>query len=440
MNVGVIVKKMSRKEIFEENHHPDTKVNTSQQASFKWFIWGLTAVFYLYETMLRVSPSVMTQQLMTEFIVTSTSLGVLSSFYYYSYVPLQIPCGLLVDHFGIRKILTLSCLLCILGTLMFSQSETLIAAQIGRFLLGAGSACAFISCLKVSAEWFIPAQFALIAGLTNMMGTFGGLASGLPLASMINTFGWRETNFYLALAGIPILACLYFFLKQKNQNTVSFRQPHFKESFLSVAKNPQIWLSGIIGGFMYLPISAFAELWGVPFFMSAYNINNASASSISHLIFIGMALGSPFAAWMVRKMNSIKRVMILSSAFGVIFFGFIALAGSFPLSIAYILVISAGFILGGQVLCFTLSKNHASEAVSATAIGFTNALVMLSGIIFQPLMGHILDIFWNGQLHENGMRLYDISAYRMAIIAIPLCFVANTILLFFVKDEPKKSV
>lgn len=431
---------MSKKEIFEDNHSSTHSTTPSTNSSFKWFIWSLTAIFYLYETMLRVSPSVMTQQLMTEFIVTSTSLGVLSSFYYYSYVPLQIPCGLLVDHFGIRKILTFSCLLCILGTLMFSQSETLIAAQIGRFLLGAGSACAFISCLKVSAEWFIPAQFALIAGLTNMMGTFGGLASGLPLAAMINRLGWRETNFYLALAGLPILACLYFFLKQKNTNTIPFRQPHFKESFLSVARNPQIWLSGIIGGFMYLPISAFAELWGVPFFMSAYNINNEAASSISHLIFIGMALGSPFAAWMVKKMHSIKKVMILSSALGVIFFTLIALAGNFSLSTAYTLVIFAGFILGGQVLCFTLSKNHASESVNATAIGFTNALVMLSGIIFQPLMGHILDIFWNGQLHANGMRLYDISAYRMAIFTIPLCFIANTILLFFVKDEPSKTV
>ncbi len=431
---------MSRKIVSDETNSSESIVHHHRNSSMKWFIWGLTAIFYLYETMLRVSPSVMTQQLMTEFIVTSTSLGVLSSFYYYSYVPLQIPCGLLVDRFGIRKILTLSCSLCIMGTLMFSQSETLIAAQIGRFLLGAGSACAFISCLKVSSDWFLPTQFALIAGLTNMMGTFGGLASGYPLASMINAFGWRETNFYLALAGVPILTCLYFFLKQKKQNTIAFSKPHFKDSFFAVAKNSQIWLSGIIGGFMYLPISAFAELWGVPFFMSAYNINNEAASSISHLIFIGMALGSPFAAWMVKKFNSIKLVMLYSSTLCVIFFGIIALAGYFPLSVAYAVVAFSGFLLGGQVLCFTLSKNHASESISATAIGFTNALVMLSGIIFQPLMGHILDIFWNGQLHQNGMRLYDITAYRMSILTIPLCFMTNTILIFFVKEAPKNYV
>ena len=47
-----------------------------------WFIFGIATVFYLYELALRVSPSVMTNDLMSTFNVTSTMLGVLVSFYY----------------------------------------------------------------------------------------------------------------------------------------------------------------------------------------------------------------------------------------------------------------------------------------------------------------------------------------------------------------------
>ena len=46
-----------------------------------WYVWGCVAAFYLYEMILRVSPSIMTHGLMKDFEVSSTSLGVLSSFY-----------------------------------------------------------------------------------------------------------------------------------------------------------------------------------------------------------------------------------------------------------------------------------------------------------------------------------------------------------------------
>ena len=82
----------------------DIKVLTENSIDFSsfavkaWMIFGTAAAFYLYEYVLRVSPSVMTHDLMLDFGVTSTALGVLVSFYYYSYVALQIPCGVIVDE------------------------------------------------------------------------------------------------------------------------------------------------------------------------------------------------------------------------------------------------------------------------------------------------------------------------------------------------------
>ena len=47
--------------------------------------------------------------------------------------------------------------------------------------MGAGSACAYLSCAKVGAEWFHPRRFAVIAGMTMMMGTLGGDFRRKPL-------------------------------------------------------------------------------------------------------------------------------------------------------------------------------------------------------------------------------------------------------------------
>ncbi|MDP4725287.1 MAG: MFS transporter [Alphaproteobacteria bacterium] len=403
----------------------------------KWFIWGITSLFYLYETFLRVSPSVMTHDLMRDFEVNSASLGVLSSFYYYAYVILQVPCGMIVDKIGIRRIVTFSTLLCVAGTLLFAGSENLSLAKLGRFMVGAGSACAFISCLKVTVEWFSPMRFALVAGLSNMMGTFGGICAGRPLALFVNQLGWREASFWLGIIGLGVAVVAWCWLKDHPENQANKEQhaeKPFLEGFLSLVKNKQIWLGGMIGGFMYLPISVFAELWGVPFLMHTYNVSNADASTASVMIFIGMALGGTFSAYLLNYLKSIIRVMRFSTiTSGIIFIG-IAYTAFFPFWFAFILMFLAGFFIGGQVLCFTLARNNSAADISGTAVGFTNGIVMMGGIIFQPLLGHILDVFWDGAVTGSGVRLYSTHAYQMSILTIPICLLLCVVVLRFIKE------
>jgi hypothetical protein len=52
-----------------------------------WFICGLGAIYYCYEYLLRVTPSVMEDPLRAHFHLTATGFGFLSAFYYYAYVP-----------------------------------------------------------------------------------------------------------------------------------------------------------------------------------------------------------------------------------------------------------------------------------------------------------------------------------------------------------------
>jgi MFS family permease len=53
-----------------------------------------------------VAPAVITDQLMTEFAIGGAALGNLSAFYFYSYVAMQIPTGMIADRWGPRRLLT----------------------------------------------------------------------------------------------------------------------------------------------------------------------------------------------------------------------------------------------------------------------------------------------------------------------------------------------
>jgi hypothetical protein len=58
-----------------------------------WLIWGIAALFYLTGFYQRVSPAVMTSEVMRAFHLGAKDLGNLSAFYFYFYVAMQVPVG-----------------------------------------------------------------------------------------------------------------------------------------------------------------------------------------------------------------------------------------------------------------------------------------------------------------------------------------------------------
>lgn len=399
-----------------------------------WLIWGCAGLFYLYEMILRASPGVIARDLMLDFGVASTAIGVLSSFYYYSYVALQIPCGVIVDRLGARRVITYSTLICVVGSLFFAYSDSLLGAQIGRFLIGAGSACAFLSCLKIGSEWFIPAQFAMIAGLTNMMGTLGGMVSGPPFAVLSNSMGWRQATIFAAIAGIVLAFICWIVIRDKSQE-LSDTKDSLTDGLVRVAKDPFNWIIAAVGGLMYIPISAFCELWAVPFLMEKYQISNEIASRANIMVYLGIAIGSPLAARLSNYFNNPVRVMGISAILTAGLFMAAVRFDNITYSIMLLLLFAAGVANGGQVMCFAAVKENVPNKLSGTAAGFTNAIVMMSGVIFQPLLGLILDIAWQGQLNDDGSRYYGPEAYQTAMMMIPICFILGWIILNFTNKK-----
>lgn len=88
----------------------------------------------------------------------------------------------------------------------------------------------------------------------------------------------------------------------------------------------------------------------------------------------------------------------------------------------------------GQILTFALVKDNNRHSRIATAIGLNNMAVVIGGALFQPFVGYILDIFWNGQT-ERGIPIYSIENYHIGLIVVPICFAIGAIVsLFFIRE------
>lgn len=389
---------------------------------YPWLIWGLVAMTFFIEYFARVAPGVMIDPLMRDFKVEALALGSLSAFFYYAYVGMQIPVGILVDRFNLRWLLTSMILVCAMGCFIFSVTSQLAIAAFARLMMGFGAAFAFVSALKVASVWFPARRFGLLAGLTQAVGMLGAALGQMPMAYLVAHLGWRATLFLIATVMV-LLACL---IATVVRDRASASLPSFKKDRLhspysglrEVVKNPQSWLNALFAGLLYAPTAAMAELWGVKFFRQSYHLSNEVAAMAVGLIFIGWAIGGPMVGWISDRIKRRKIVLILS-AFLSLLFASIFLMIQLPLMVLFSLLFLYGLANTGVATAYAVASEINSLAVSGTSVAFANMASVLIGAGFQPLIGWLLEKNWDGVIKE-GIPVYSASDFHLALIVL-LC-------------------
>lgn len=400
-----------------------------------FFIWGLATIFYFYEFMIQVSPGVMVPELMQDFHVNATALGTLSAVYFYAYAAMQIPAGVLLDRFGAKRMLSFAAINCALGCLLFSCSQHLFLAQVGRFITGLGSAFAAIGCMNITTHWFKPKYFALLTGIMITIGMLGATSGQAPLAFLVETIGWRHLLIAFAIAGFSISLLFFFFTKDNpaQKHAVHIEQIPLLVGVKKVLKSKQNWFCAIYGSLMFAPTTIFGALWGVPFLTGIYSFSRPTAAFIISFIFIGWAIGSPIFGWLSDTIGSRKLPMIFGSITSLIIMSVVLYYPGLSKLSLILLLCSFGICSSGFVLSFSIIRDINPKRYNATALGFMNMFNMLSGAIFQPIVGLILDLYWTG-LRMSGIRFYSTHAYHVAVFVIPLLIFISILFLPFIRE------
>ncbi|SHH89689.1 Major Facilitator Superfamily protein, partial [Caloranaerobacter azorensis DSM 13643] len=79
--------------------------------TYRWYIWGILALAYVIVFFHRVAAGVVRQDLIKAFNITDVEFGNLGSMYFYAYMIMQIPSGILADTLGARKTVSIGTLL-----------------------------------------------------------------------------------------------------------------------------------------------------------------------------------------------------------------------------------------------------------------------------------------------------------------------------------------
>ena len=69
---------------------------------YRWAVWGVMVLSYMVVFFHRLAAGVVREDLVRDFGLSASSFGSLASMYFYAYMIMQIPVGMLADSLGAR--------------------------------------------------------------------------------------------------------------------------------------------------------------------------------------------------------------------------------------------------------------------------------------------------------------------------------------------------
>lgn len=415
---------------------------------YRWYIFLILAVQYLLVYFQRVAPAVTAPEMINAFEISGTALGVLASAYFYSYGIMQIPVGILSDRWGPRNVIVLSSFIASFGAISFGLSPSFTIAVISRIIVGIGVSALFIAAMRILANWFRSVELARVSGVLMATGGLGWLMATTPLAVMSQTFGWRESFVAVGLFSLMPAICSWFILadtpSKKALPDVIETPEHNARTNINIFRDLKMilsekhfWAIAIWFIFRGGALFGFFGLWAGPYLMETYRLTKYTAGNILSMIAFAMILLSPVLGHMSDKtLSSRKKVLLYTSILNslcwltmLIFFE--------QLSILWLYVIF--FIMGITIssvgtIAIVATKELFPQDMAGTSMGTMNVFPFIGGIIFQPLIGYILDK--TGKIHG----IYPASAYRYMLWLLFITSVFSLISIAFSKETIKKDI
>jgi sugar phosphate permease len=399
---------------------------------YRWIIFALLSVVYFLACVHRISPTVIARDLELEFGANATTLGLMSSAYFYLYAAVQPPVGVLSDSLGPRAVVTLFTSVAGIGVLLFGLAPNMAVATAARGLIGIGVGGVFVPAIKIFSKWYRTREFAATTGIFLAAGNVGYLAASLPLTYLVVTLGWRVSFWVIGGVTLLLVAVCYMVLRDSPEDkgwapieaeagsalrpapSPPVRAGAWKRLGI-VFKKPNFWMLTTSYFFFGGPFLTFQGLWAVPYLMDVHGFSRVKAGGLLMLLPLGSIIGAPLLGFIADRLPfGRKSILIGSLGASLICWGiFLGTHGRPPAMWIGPLFLTIGACGGGALsLYMTINKELFPAWLTGTAMGLMNPAAFLATALFQPFSGFLMDM-----VGRNGAA-YPLQAYYTVFIAI----------------------
>ncbi|MBI5447545.1 MAG: MFS transporter [Gammaproteobacteria bacterium] len=402
-----------------------------------YIVFSVATLFYFYDFFLGVFPSAIASDLMRIYHIDAQGLGLLQAFFFYGYMPMQIPAGLLFDRFGVRKVLVTAGTVCAISIFIFAMSRDIYFASLSRLLMGLSTAFSYVGAVIVVSLWFPKRYLPLLVGTIQVMGSIGAIVGEAPISMLVGRVGMMPALLLAAAVG-AIMAFLFWLLIHDHPD--SHHHTHAESNLTEMQKlkvifsRSQNWWNCVYGFGIWAPMSVFSITWGVLFLRSAYNLTNHKAALMMSLIWIGVAVGGPLLGGWSAYLCKRKPSMIAGAILGLFASTAIIYMPCLPPFVLYACLFCYGAASSAQAVSFGIVDDNNPSNMAGTAIGLQNMAIVTGGLTLVPYIGYWLKHHWLG-IVVSGVPFYTTLEFQRILYVAPACFfLALVVSIFFIKE------
>ena len=147
---------------------------------------------------------------------------------------------------------------------------------------------------------------------------------------------------------------------------------------------------------------------------------------------LAWAIGGPSLGAISDRIRRRKLPYLVANISATLLWGIFLLA-DVPHPLLYPLFAAMGFASGGLIVGFAFAREANHPAVAGTVGGVVNMSIVGFAALLQPLLGFILDRYWDGTL-LNGTPSYGAEAYFFAFLWLFSCVFLSVLALIPVAE------
>lgn len=377
------------------------------------------ATGYFLSYLFRSVNAVISTDLIDEFGLSASALGLLTSAYFLGFASLQIPVGILLDRVGPRRTNAVLLLFAGTGALVFSMAEGLTGLLVGRTLIGFGVAACLMSSIKAFTLWFPLERLPAMTGRIMFVGGLGAISATVPVEAALQVTDWRGLFQLLAVLTFGAAAVVFFVAPEKRDD-----RPH--ETFAgqlrgtaSVFVSPLFWRIAL-GTTLFQSFNMSVQgLWAGPWLVDVAGLGRQAVAF--HLLALGIATMCGFLFWGLLAARLVRRgiepmtVLIVSCA---IYMGVQLLLVFGASDLALLIWIGWGFFGTSGSLAFAILSQQFPAHMTGRATTALNLLVFLTAFASQWLFGVIVNQW---PLVGGGYQPGGYSVAFGVFLALQLC-------------------
>lgn len=398
------------------------------------------AFAYFFSALVRAITATLSSTLTLEFSLNASDLGLLAGGYFLGFSATQLPLGAWLDRHGPKKVILAFLSIAVVGCLAFSAATSLAGLLVARFLCGVGVSACLMAPLTGFRGWLAPQAQLRANSWMLMTGSFGMVASTLPVQWLMPVVGWRPLFWGLAAFIALAMAMIAWVVPRDAPAGIYADQPptapaqpsqQRKPGYAQVWANPYFRRMAPIGFFSYGGMIAMQTLWAGPWMVNVAGY--APLEAAGGLFTINLCMLATFWLW------GMANPWLTSRGYGTERL----IAWGLPLSfLALAAIIVAGPAAGaGAWALFCMACTFVSLAQPAVGMVFPPALAGRALSAYNlVIFGGVFVIQWGIGLLIDGFLAAgttQLTAYRGAMAVFLACGVLSYA--YFLLSRPDNS-